>query len=105
MYFPPVDGAQQIRRVSIEAMPRHDTAWALTVHRAQGSEFDAVLLVLPPKPPKPHEHDLVTPELLYTGVTRAGSRVLLVADEVAVRAACERREPRRTGLFEKLRSY
>ena len=105
VYFPPVDGAQQIRRVSIEAMPRHDTAWALTVHRAQGSEFDAVLLVLPPKPPKPHEHDLVTPELLYTGVTRAGSRVLLVADEVAVRAACERREPRRTGLFEKLRSY
>jgi len=99
VYFP-VAGTQQMRRVSIEAMPRHDTAWALTVHRAQGSEFDAVLLVLPPTP---HEHDLVNSELLYTGVTRARSRVLVVADDVAVRAACERREARRTGFIEKLR--
>jgi exodeoxyribonuclease V alpha subunit len=99
VYFP-VAGTQQMRRVSIEAMPRHDTAWALTVHRAQGSEFDAVLLVLPPTPDK---HDLVTSELLYTGVTRARSRVLVVADDVAVRAACERREARRTGFIEKLR--
>lgn len=92
-------GTGQTRRVAVEAMPQHDTAWALTVHRAQGSEFDAVVLVLPPM-----AHELVTPELLYTGVTRARARVLVVADDGAIRAACQRRESRRSGLSEKLRS-
>ena len=100
VYFPGGAGVQQMRRVSIEAMPRHDTAWALTVHRAQGSEFDSVLLVLPPTL---REHDLVSSELLYTGVTRARSRVLIVADEESVHDACKRREARRTGFIEKLR--
>ena len=100
VYFPGAAGVQQMRRVSIEAMPRHDTAWALTVHRAQGSEFDAVLLVLPPTL---REHDLVNSELLYTGVTRARSRVVIVADEASVHDACQRREVRRTGLMEQLR--
>jgi exodeoxyribonuclease V alpha subunit len=98
VYFP-VAGTREIRRVSVEAMPRHETAWALTVHRSQGSEFDAVLLVLPRSP-----HELVTPELVYTGVTRARSRVIVVADDVVIRAACGPRDPRRTGLFEKLRA-
>jgi exodeoxyribonuclease V alpha subunit len=100
VYFPTVAGGRQMRRVSIEAMPRHDTAWALTVHRAQGSEFDAVLLVLPPTP---SEHDLVSSELLYTGVTRARSRVLVVADEASVLDGCQRREVRRTGFMAQLR--
>ena len=100
VYFPTVAGGRQMRRVSIEAMPRHDTAWALTVHRAQGSEFDAVLLVLPPTA---SEHDLVSSELLYTGVTRARSRVLVVADEASVIDGCQRREVRRTGFMAQLR--
>lgn len=69
----------------------------MTVHRSQGSEFESVLLVLPPQP-----HELAGPELLYTGVTRARSRILLAADEGALRAACQQRPPRRTGLLEKL---
>ena len=97
VYFP-VSGTGQFQRISVEAMPRHETAWALTVHRSQGSEFDSVLLVLPRSP-----HELVTPELVYTGVTRARSRVFVVADDEVIRAACNPRNPRRTGLFEKLR--
>ena len=93
-WFP---GLQEPRSVPLAALPSHDTAWAMTVHRSQGSEFESVLLVLPPQP-----HELAGPELLYTGVTRAKSRILLAADEVALRAACERRPPRRTGLLEKL---
>ena len=92
-------GLQEPRSVPLAALPSHDTAWAITVHRAQGSEFDSVLLVLPPQP-----HKLAGPELLYTGVTRAKSLILLAADEVAVRAACQQRPPRRTGLLEKLRT-
>ena len=98
IYFQ-VPGTRQTRRVSVEAMPRHETAWALTVHRSQGSEFDAVLLVLPPT-----AHELVTSELVYTGVTRARSQVLVAANAKAIRTACAWREPRRTGLFEKIRS-
>ena len=94
-WFP---GLQEPRSVPLGALPSHDTAWAMTVHRSQGSEFESVLLVLPPQP-----HELVGPELLYTGVTRARSRILLAADEGALRAACQRRPPRRTGLLEKLR--
>ena len=92
-------GLQEPRSVPLAALPSHDTAWAMTVHRSQGSEFDSVLLILPPQP-----HELASPELLYTGVTRAMSRILLAADEAALRAACERRMPRRTGLLEKLRT-
>ena len=94
-WFP---GLHEPRNVPLAALPSHDTAWAMTVHRSQGSEFESVLLVLPPQP-----HELAGPELLYTGVTRARARILLAADEGALRAACERRPPRRTGLLEKLR--
>ena len=93
-WFP---GSREPRSVPLAALPSHDTAWAMTVHRAQGSEFGSVLLVLPPQP-----HELVGPELLYTGVTRARSRLLVAADEAALRAACQQRPPRRTGLLEKL---
>ena len=81
----------------LAALPSHDTAWAMTVHRSQGSEFESVLLVLPPQ-----AHELAGPELLYTGVTRARSKMLIAADEAALRAACQPRPPRRTGLLEKL---
>ena len=94
-WFP---GLHEPRSVPLAALPSHDTAWAMTVHRSQGSEFDSVLLVLPPQ-----AHELAGPELLYTGVTRAKSRILLAADEAALRAACQQRPPRRTGLLEKLR--
>ena len=93
-WFP---GTQEPRSVPLAALPSRDTAWAMTVHRSQGSEFDSVLLVLPPQP-----HDLAGPELLYTGVTRAKSRILLAADQEALRAACQQRPPRRAGLLEKL---
>lgn len=93
-WFPGIEGP---RSVPLAALPTHGPAWAMTVHRAQGSEFESVLLVLPPEP-----HELVRQELLYTGVTRARSTILIAADEAAVRAACEPRLPRRTGLLEKL---
>ena len=93
-WFP---GLQEPRSVPLAALASHDTTWAMTVHRSQGSEFESVLLVLPPQ-----AHELVGPELLYTGVTRARSKILIAADEAAVRAACRKRPPRRTGLLEKL---
>ena len=73
------------------------TVHAMTVHKAQGSQFAAVTLVLPPP-----ESPLLTRELLYTAVTRATTRVLLLGDEAAVRAAVARPANRASGLRQRM---
>jgi exodeoxyribonuclease V alpha subunit len=75
------------------------TVHAMTVHRAQGSQFARVSFVVPP-PDSP----LLTRELLYTAVTRATDRVLVLGTEEAVRRAVERPALRASGLRHRLAS-
>ncbi len=70
-----------------------DTAYAMTVHKSQGSQFNAVAVVLP-DPASP----ILTRELLYTAITRARSHLTLAATEEAVRAAVNRPIARASGL-------
>lgn len=93
--FPEADG--ECRRVAVSRLPEHETAYAVTVHKAQGSEFDEVLLILP-EPDTP----VLTRELLYTGITRARHRLTLYAGEGAIRRAVSRRIQRRSGLKDAL---
>lgn len=74
-----------------------DTAYALTVHKSQGSQYDAVALVHPPS-----TSPLVSRELLYTAVTRTSSRLLVVASVAAIRRAVTTPTRRVTGLAEAL---
>lgn len=74
------------------------TTHAMTVHRAQGSQFAVVSFVLPPP-----ESPLLTRELLYTAVTRASRRVQVFGDEEAVRRAVRRPANRASGLRGRLR--
>jgi exodeoxyribonuclease V alpha subunit len=74
-------------------LPTVETVHAMTVHRAQGSQFTQVSLVLPP-PTSP----LLTRELLYTAVTRAREAVCVVGTAEAVRAAVQRPVRRASGL-------
>ncbi|GLH72772.1 hypothetical protein GETHLI_12740 [Geothrix limicola] len=74
-----------------------DHAYAMTVHKSQGSEFKALALVLPPA-----EHPALTREVLYTALTRAKEEVLLLGAPDAVDAACGRSVARRSGLGEAL---
>lgn len=90
-------GRPEPRRLPLAKLPVHDTAWAMTVHQSQGSEFDRVLLVLPAE-----DHPLVGRELLYTGITRARRRVELVAAPSLVAAAIERESTRVSGLLDAL---
>ncbi|HPE12137.1 MAG: exodeoxyribonuclease V subunit alpha [Actinobacteria bacterium] len=69
------------------------TLRAMTIHRGQGSQFDAVTVVLPPP-----ESRLLTRELLYTAVTRARSRIRIVGTQQAVRAGVQRQVRRASGL-------
>jgi exodeoxyribonuclease V alpha subunit len=79
-FFPDRDGG--FRPVAPLRLPAHETAFATTVHKAQGSEFDRVLLMLPAKPNR-----VVTRELLYTAVTRSRSGVAIIGgDEVVAKA-------------------
>jgi exodeoxyribonuclease V alpha subunit len=91
VHFP--DGTQELRTVSPGRMPDHQTAWALTVHKSQGSEFNEVVVLLPTK-----DNPLLTRELLYTAVTRAREKILLFGDDDIVRAAVERTAVRVSGL-------
>jgi exodeoxyribonuclease V alpha subunit len=80
-----------------EALPDVVSAYAVTVHKSQGSEYGTVVVVLPP-PGSP----LATRELLYTAITRAKRRVVIVGDEAAVRAAVMRPSLRMGGLADGL---
>lgn len=74
-----------------------ETVYAMTVHKSQGSELDRVALVLPPPASR-----LLTRELLYTAVTRARRRLLVVGEEAAIRTAVGRRIERASGLGARL---
>jgi exodeoxyribonuclease V alpha subunit len=78
-------------------LPPHETAWCLTVHKAQGSEYRGVLLVLPEA-----DSPLLTREWLYTGLTRARQELQLLGDAAAVTAAAARGSRREGGLCEYL---
>ncbi len=84
--------------VSPSRLPEHESFFALTVHRAQGSEYDEVVFI-----PGEADSPVNTRELLYTAVTRARRRVTVRADESTVAAAIRRRTARATGLPERLR--
>jgi exodeoxyribonuclease V alpha subunit len=86
-----------IRRISPARMPECETVYAMTVHKSQGSEFEEVLLVLPDPPAQ-----VLSRELLYTGVTRARMRVTVCARPEALAAAIGARVVRDSGLAERL---
>jgi exodeoxyribonuclease V alpha subunit len=74
-----------------------DTVYAMTVHKAQGSQFDTAAVLLP-EPTSP----ILTRELLYTAVTRAREELILVGTEEAIRAAVARPVARASGLRRRL---
>lgn len=75
----------------------YTTQWAMSIHKSQGSEFDHVVVTLPPPPSR-----ILTRELLYTAVTRAKQQVTIVATEAAIRSAVERPAARASGLTDRL---
>jgi exodeoxyribonuclease V alpha subunit len=89
--------ASEPLRVPPVRLPPHETVWATTVHKSQGSEFDRVVLVLPAEPSR-----VVTRALLYTAITRARSRVEVWGSEAVVRAAVATRVERSSGLRDAL---
>jgi len=96
IWFPLRDGA--FRAIAPARLPPHETAFATTVHKAQGSEFDDVLLLLPAQPSR-----VVTRELLYTAITRARRRATIAAGVATLEAAIATPTRRDSGLIDRLR--
>lgn len=79
--FPNTDPrvSADIRWLSPQRLPDADTAFAITVHKAQGSEFNHVALVLPE-----YRNAVISRELIYTGITRAKQKFTLVESNMDV---------------------
>ncbi|MEN9457048.1 MAG: exodeoxyribonuclease subunit alpha, partial [Pseudomonadota bacterium] len=78
-------------------LPRHDTAYAMTVHKSQGSEFATVALVLPDD-----KTPLLTRNLIYTGITRAKQKAEIWGPANVLRQAIEDAPLRYSGLVDVL---
>jgi len=93
--FPAEQGG--FRALAPAMLPEHETAFALTVHKSQGSEFTRILLVLPPS-----VTELLTRELVYTALTRAKSGAAIYGSPESFDAACARAVARASGVRELL---
>jgi exodeoxyribonuclease V alpha subunit len=87
------DGGGSVRMISPMRLPGHETSFAMTVHKSQGSEFDRVLLVLPDR-----DSPVLTRELVYTGITRARSALEIWTGDRVFAQAVSRRTERSSGL-------
>ena len=86
-----------IREYLPQQLPEHETAYAMTVHKSQGSEFDHVLLILPDEPSQ-----VVTSELIYTALTRARKSIEVWGSKEAFKDAVSSKILRRSGLVKAL---
>ena len=78
----------------VALLPEHELAYAMTVHKSQGSEFENVMVVLPDD----EKHPLLNRQIVYTGITRAKKRAVIVGTEKALTVALERKIERDTGI-------
>lgn len=99
VWFPESNGG--FRAFAPVRLPAHETAWAMTIHKSQGSEFEQVLLVLP----EDAEAKILGRELLYTGITRARRQIDLMGKEAVILAAVRRSLPTTSCLRWRIAEY
>jgi exodeoxyribonuclease V alpha subunit len=96
VWFPAPAGG--FRCVAPVRLPEHETAYAATVHKAQGSQYESVLFVLPARPVR-----VAVRELVYTAVTRATRSVAVAGTADVFESACARQTLRHSGLLDRMR--
>ncbi len=95
-YFQQIDGS--LKGFPLISLGQYETAWAITVHKSQGSEYHSVLMVLP----NSDNNALLKRELIYTGVTRAKKTFNLCAVVNKFIQGCSLKTKRSSGLAKKL---
>ncbi len=94
-WFPAPGGG--LRSFVPSRLPPHETVFATTVHKSQGSEFDSIAVLMPEE-----ASPILTRELVYTAITRARRRVVLYGAESVLKGAVARRIDRASGLADAL---
>lgn len=87
----------ELQKVPLSRLPDHETAYATTVHKSQGSEFAEVLFVLPLQ-----ESRVLNRELIYTGVTRARHKLTICGDLELLASGVDSHVVRFSGLRDRL---
>lgn len=87
----------RFRLIAPVRLPPHETAFAMTVHKAQGSEFEQVALVLPA-----HASSVLSKELVYTAVTRSRRLLTIHSSEEVLVEALRRQCLRNSGLISRM---
>ena len=96
VFFELPDGS--VKSVLPSRVPSHETAYAMTIHKSQGSEFALTLMILPPD-----YSPVLTRELIYTGITRAKNRLVLFANMAVLKRGIRVKTERASGLVDRLR--
>ena len=91
------DEQSGLKTVPTFRLPDHETAYAITIHKSQGSEFDSVLIILPQR-----DNPILSRELLYTAITRAKNKAIIRSNRNIITAAVNRRTLRMAGLKDAL---
>ncbi len=94
------DTSFNYRKFLPSQLPKHETVFAMTVHKAQGSGFDNILMLFPER-----DSQILTRELVYTGITRAKNKVSLWANLSILSSAIKRQTKRSSGLVDALIRY
>ncbi len=104
VFFPPDSGGEAVpRSFTPQVLPDSESAYALTIHKSQGAEFDRVVLILPPLPEDHEDRErILTRELVYTALTRAKQEAEVWGDETAFFKALCNRTVRLSGLKDML---
>jgi len=95
-FFPGNDNT--LRSFHPSTLPEHETVYAMTIHKSQGSEFDNVMLIFPE-----NETPVLTRDLFYTAVTRTKEKIQIIGSEKIISYAVSRSIERRSGLKDMLR--
>lgn len=96
VFFLRPDGS--IKKVLPSRVPEHETVFAMTIHKSQGSEFDECVCVLADK-----INPVLSKELIYTAITRAKIRLKIVSSYLVFSQTLQQSVVRTGGLLEKLR--
>ncbi len=95
VYFLRPDGS--VKKILPSRVPKHETVYAMTIHKSQGSEFEQCLCVLPQE-----MNPVLTKELIYTAITRTKSQLKMFCEHSVFKQSIESRVIRTGGLSEKL---
>ncbi|MCC5796648.1 MAG: exodeoxyribonuclease V subunit alpha [Methylophaga sp.] len=85
--------AGELRQIPLSRLPAHETVFAMTIHKSQGSEFDAILLLMPEE-----DNALLGRELVYTALSRARQSVSVMASANVLQWSLQRKLERQSGL-------